>query len=67
METESENHSYDKEVTCVLKTDNQDSYLALAEKINDNAKISMVLIQHEFGLFRTNETDFIQLLQKKIK
>ncbi len=63
LETESENHTYDKEVTCVLKTDTQDSYLALAEKINDNPKISLVLIQHEFGLFRTNETDFLQLLE----
>lgn len=63
LESEFEKHKYSKEVKYVLETDNQKSYIKLAENINQNETISMVLIQHEFGLFKTNETDFIQLIQ----
>lgn len=64
LETESEKHNYFKEVKYVLETDNQNSYAILAKNINESSTISMVLIQHEFGFFRTNEADFCQLLQK---
>ncbi|MEO8234154.1 MAG: glycosyltransferase [Flavobacterium sp.] len=63
LESEFEKHNYSNEVNYVLETDNQNSYLELAEDINENENISMVLIQHEFGLFRTNEEDFIQFLK----
>lgn len=62
VETSKHKHSYPKEVAYVLESDNQKSYIDLAENINKNDTIQMVLIQHEFGLFRTNETDFITLL-----
>ena len=63
LESEFEKHTYSKEVTYILETDLKKSYLELAENINKNASISMVLIQHEFGLFKTNESDFIHLIQ----
>ena len=63
LELEYENNKYAKEVNYILETNNQNSYLSLAENINENSNISMVLIQHEFGLFRANENDFIQLLK----
>jgi glycosyltransferase involved in cell wall biosynthesis len=63
LESEFEKHTYSKEVTYILETDLKKSYLELAENINKNASISMVLIQHEFGLFKTNEPDFIHLIQ----
>ncbi|WP_394758498.1 glycosyltransferase [Flavobacterium sp.] len=63
LESEFEKHKYTNDVNYVLETDNSKSYIELAKNINDNSNISMVLIQHEFGLFRTNENDFIQLLQ----
>lgn len=63
LETEHEKYFYDNNVNYVLETDNQNSYATLAKNINENPTISMVLIEHEFGLFKTNETDFIQLLQ----
>jgi glycosyltransferase involved in cell wall biosynthesis len=63
LETEHEKYEYTDEVNYVLETDNQNSYIKLAENINQNDAISMVLIQHEFGLFKTNEADFIQLIQ----
>ena len=63
LESEFEKNKYANEVNYILETDNQNSYLALAENINENSNISMVLIQHEFGLFRANENDFIQFLK----
>ncbi|CAM4258470.1 glycosyltransferase [Flavobacterium terrigena] len=63
LESEFVKHEYTKDVNYVLETDNSKSYIELAENINENSNISMVLVQHEFGLFRTNESDFIQLLQ----
>ena len=63
LESEFEKHKYSKDVKYILETDNQKSYLKLAKNINENETLSMVLIQHEFGLFKTNETDFIQLIQ----
>jgi hypothetical protein len=44
-----------------LETDNKISYTKLANTINVNHSLELVLIQHEFGLFRTNEADFILL------
>jgi glycosyltransferase involved in cell wall biosynthesis len=63
LESEFEKHNYPNEVNYVLETDNQNSYLELAENINQNPNISMVIVQHEFGLFRSNETDFIAFLK----
>ncbi len=54
-----EKHNYPSEVNYILETDKPDSYQELSEKINHNPAIALVLIQHEFGLFRTNESDFI--------
>ncbi|WP_310558430.1 glycosyltransferase [Flavobacterium sp.] len=63
LENKEDNYVYNEKVDFVLETDNQNSYIELAENINDNPNISMVLIQHEFGLFRSNEADFIAFLK----
>ncbi len=63
LELEKEKHTYAEDIYAVLETDNQNSYLELAENINENTNIEIVLIQHEFGLFRNNEADFISFLK----
>lgn len=63
LETRNDKYSYNDAVTYVLETDNKDSYSELAASINANQCIELVLIQHEFGLFKTNEADFILLLK----
>ncbi len=63
LELEKEKHIYADDIYAILETDNQKSYLELAENINENESIEIVLIQHEFGLFRTNEADFISFLK----
>lgn len=63
LELVKEKYTYVEDIYAVLETDNQKSYWELAENINKNTNIEIVLIQHEFGLFRTNEDDFISFLK----
>lgn len=63
VELKSETHHYEAPVDYVLETDNPNSYIKLADAINENTAIQMVVIEHEFGLFKTNEDDFIQLIK----
>lgn len=63
LENETEKHKYTNDVVYKLETDNPNSYIDLAKKINQNFKIQIVLLQHEFGLFRDNETDLNAILQ----
>ena len=63
LESESEKHTYVDDIYAILESDNPESYLALAHNINNNPSIEIVLIQHEFGLFRNNEADFISFLK----
>lgn len=62
LELQNEKHTYKEDIYAVLETDNSDSYLKLAENINENPQIEIVLVQHEFGLFYKNEEDFISFL-----
>jgi glycosyltransferase involved in cell wall biosynthesis len=63
LEAENEKYQYNEAIYAVLETNNPKSYVALAENINKNAALEIVLVQHEFGLFQNNETDFISFLQ----
>ena len=63
LELEKEKYYYKEDIYAVLETDNPKSYVALAEDINKNTTIEIVLIQHEFGLFRGNEANFISFLE----
>jgi len=67
LNNQNEQHEYPREVQYVLDTDQSKSYRELAENINNDRDIKLVLIQHEFGLFRSNETDFRLFLSKLIK
>lgn len=62
LELENEKHQYKKDIYAILETDNPNSYAELAENINKNRAIEIVMVQHEFGLFRKNETDLISFL-----
>ncbi|MBP6754534.1 MAG: glycosyltransferase [Bacteroidia bacterium] len=64
LESELDICKYTDEVKYVLKTDSSTSYRSFADVCNQNDTISMVIFQHEFGLFKTNELDFIELLER---
>lgn len=67
LESNNEKHVYTEEIKYILNTENSRSYIKLAEIINDNDAIQMVMIQHEFGFFNKNECDFKQFLNKLTK
>ncbi|WP_395043316.1 glycosyltransferase, partial [Flavobacterium sp.] len=59
---ENGNHCYGNDVDYILQTNNPISYLKLADEINSDDAIHLVLIQHEFGLFKNNENELLQFL-----
>ncbi len=63
LELEEDTYNYTNSVDYILKTDLQNSYLKLAQEINENLSISVVVVEHEFGLFKNNESDFIHFLK----
>jgi glycosyltransferase involved in cell wall biosynthesis len=62
LESGDESFNYPKEVICTLKTSYPADYKKLAETINRNKNIEIVLIQHEFGFFRKQEQAFLELM-----
>jgi len=69
LETEGENYEYEEHPKYKLNISDAVSFLELAEKINKNDNIQLVMLQHEFGFF--NETPnglylFLQNLKKEI-
>ncbi len=67
LESEHEIHTYTDKIKYRLNTDEAAAFERLAKIINDNTNISMVLIQHEFGLFNKNEDALIHFLETLIK
>jgi len=69
METEEENYKYEENIKYRLNTSDAVSYLEIADQINKNDNIRLVMLQHEFGFF--NETQnglylFLRNLEKEI-
>ena len=62
LETNTEKHNYGNEVEFVLNTDDPEDFDELVLSINEKVEIKIVLIQHEFGLFASNDTKFEQFL-----
>lgn len=63
LEAAQENHQYPPEVRYVMDTSKPQAYSALADAINKDKRISLVLIQHEFGFFeKIPEDDFLLFL-----
>lgn len=67
LESINEQHVYPEPIQYILNTDHLNAFENLAAKINDNTAIQIVLIQHEFGLFRKNEADFRAFLNAVLK
>ncbi len=67
VESDIEKHTYPDDVKYVLNIDYPEVFMALAGSINDNDNIKMVMIQHEFGLFKKNEDHFNRFLNTLLK
>lgn len=62
VESDTGKHTYTNDIKHVLNIDYPEAFIKLADTINDNDNIRMVMIQHEFGLFKKSEDDFKQFL-----
>lgn len=63
LEGKDKEYKYPQEVKYVLQTSDLMRYYTMAQKINDDKKISLVVVQHEFGLFGGEYGDYyIKLL-----
>ena len=67
LKTGNQDYDYPDEVKYILNTSEVTSYLNLAQTINDDEQIQLVLVQHEFGLYKEQETAFLQLLYETSK
>jgi len=67
LESSDTNYLYPFEVKYVLKTSIAARYRKLALKINNDDRIKIILIQHEFGFYRAQENTFLQFLNELSK
>ncbi|MGC4039962.1 MAG: glycosyltransferase [Flavobacterium sp.] len=70
LEGTAKEYRYPEEVKYVLQTSDLMRYYAMAQKINDDKKIKLVMVQHEFGLFGGECGDYyiklLSLLKKPV-
>lgn len=63
IESKSEQHSYPDIVKYKLNTSETSEFKVLANTINDDQEITLLLIEHEFGLFKENDDEFLTMLK----
>ncbi|MFZ4520941.1 MAG: glycosyltransferase [Bacteroidales bacterium] len=62
LESNGITYPYPEEVTYILKTSVAEDYGKLADRINLDDDVKIILIQHEFGFFHKQEQPFLQFL-----
>lgn len=68
LESETEQHTYSDRVKYKLNTSDSAEYKAIADKINNDKTVELVLVQHEFGFYANgHEGDFLQMLETLTK
>lgn len=63
LESDEKSFDYPHEVKYTLKTSLPESYKKIAEKINNDPKVSLIFIQHEFGFFHEREVSLIEMIK----
>ncbi len=69
VESDIERHTYRDDIKYILNINYPAAFNTLASLINEDTGISMVMIQHEFGLFKDSEDhfrDFLYTLNKPV-
>jgi glycosyltransferase involved in cell wall biosynthesis len=67
LESDDEQYTYNDDVEYILNTTYPEAFKTLARFINNDANIEMVMIQHEFGLFKDSEEDLLNFLKALYK
>ncbi|QDO94398.1 glycosyltransferase [Formosa sediminum] len=64
LKSSSDIHEYTNEdIDLILNPESSQSLITVANKINTDKDMEMVMIQHEFGLFHKNEEGFLNFLK----
>eukprot|EP01137_Pigoraptor_chileana_P026024 Opistho-2@96411 len=70
LEATDKEYTYPEEVKYILNTADLMRYYEMAQKINDDQQISLVMVEHEFGLFSGEYGDYyiklLSLLKKPV-
>jgi glycosyltransferase involved in cell wall biosynthesis len=67
LEASQSNYAYSEEVKYKLNTAIQEQYADLTLKINADKNITMIFLQHEFGLFGGDYGDYLLKFMKHLK
>ncbi|MFA9190677.1 glycosyltransferase [Flavobacterium sp. FZUC8N2.13] len=68
LQSKTDEYNYKTEdVSLVLNTDSSASYESIADTINSDKDLELVMIQHEFGLFKNSEESFLKFLKALTK
>ncbi|MEA4886283.1 D-inositol-3-phosphate glycosyltransferase [bioreactor metagenome] len=59
LASSSEQHIYNDQVKYILDTSKANEYNNIADRINEDSEVKMVLIQHEFGLYAEHKEAFL--------
>jgi glycosyltransferase involved in cell wall biosynthesis len=63
VESDIARHTYTDEIKYILNIDYPKAFITLAECINEDDNVRIVMIQHEFGLFKKSEDNFKEFLK----
>ena len=64
LESDTEQHQYERRPKYILNTDQKNSFTKVAFKINHDDNIKLVVMQHEFGFFSKKEDEFKTFFQE---
>lgn len=67
LESDKKEHCYVTPPKYILNTDDPKAFEKILFNINHDNNIKLVVVQHEFGLFATNEEEFLYLLKQIYK
>ena len=62
LENDKAEFDYEDEPLYVLNTDKPESYSLNLKEINANKSVKLIVIQHEFGLFKNTESQLIEFI-----
>ena len=62
LEDETSNYFYERNPKYVLNTSKVSSYTKLAFRVSRNRRIQLIVVQHEFGLFKNRDESFLKLI-----
>lgn len=67
VESDTETYTYTEDVEYILNTSDVSAFATLAQQLNEDPEIEIVLVQHEFGLYVEQETAFLEMLEQLSK